>query len=132
MTVQTSTPSDLFKPIGPYSHIAKSGPFISLSGTPGVDSATGLMAGDDAYSQSLQILENFRLMLESVGSRLEDTMHVHVFLKHVEDFEAMNRAYAEVFSSHLPARTVICVADLPKKGALLTMNLNAICSETVG
>nr|WP_315236722.1 RidA family protein [uncultured Albidiferax sp.] len=132
MTVETFTPPDLFTPIGPYSHIAKSGPFISISGTPGVDSVTGLMAGTDAYSQSRQILQNFRRMLESVGARLEDVMHVHVYLKHVEDFAAMNRAYAEVFTSHLPARTVICVADLPKKGALLTMDLNAICSPTAG
>lgn len=130
MAVQTFTPPALFDPIGPYSHIAKNGPFIWISGTPGVDSSTGQLAGPDAYSQSRQILENFRLMLESVGAAMEDILHVQVFLKHVEDFAAMNSAYAEAFTSHLPARTVICVADLPKKGALLTMNLNAICSQT--
>jgi 2-iminobutanoate/2-iminopropanoate deaminase len=132
MTVQTFTPPTLFKPIGPYSHLAKAGPFISISGTPGVDSQTGQLAGPDAYAQSRQILRNFRAMLESVGSGMDEVMHVHVFLKHVEDFDAMNKAYAEEFASHLPARTVICVADLPKKGALLTMNLNAICGDVGG
>ena len=126
MNVQTITPPDLFKPIGPYSHIAKAGPFISISGTPGVDPATGEMAGPDAYAQSRQILLNFRAMLASVGARMEHVLHVNVFLKNVDDFEPMNRAYAEQFGSHLPARTVICVADLPKKGALMTMNLNAV------
>ncbi|HLA32707.1 MAG TPA: RidA family protein [Pseudomonas sp.] len=125
MSIHTFTPPELFEPIGPYSHIAQSGPFIYLSATPGVDGA-GQMAGTDAYSQSRQILINLRVMLESVGAAMEDVMHVQVFLKHVEDFEAMNRAYAEAFVGHLPARTVICVADLPKQGALLTMNLNAI------
>jgi 2-iminobutanoate/2-iminopropanoate deaminase len=126
MSIETYTPAELFEPIGPYSHIAKSGPFIYLSATPGVDSSTGQMAGADAYSQSRQILENLRAMLASVGAAMEDVMHVQVFLKHVDDFEAMNKAYAEAFVGHLPARTVICVADLPKRGALLTMNLNAI------
>ncbi len=125
MSIETHTPAELFEPIGPYSHIAKSGPFIYLSATPGVDGA-GRMAGVDAYAQSRQILENLRLMLESVGAGMEDVLHVQVFLKRVEDFEAMNRAYAEAFADHLPARTVICVADLPKRDALLTMNLNAI------
>lgn len=46
-----------------------------------------------------------------------------------EDFHEMNRAYAEEFGSHLPARTVIGVADLPKKGALMTMNLTAFVSS---
>ncbi|WP_373295053.1 hypothetical protein [Formosimonas limnophila] len=38
----------------------------------------------------------------------------------------MNRAYSEYFHSHLPARTVVVVSDLPKENALMTMNLNAI------
>ena len=125
MQVETFTPAGMFEPIGPYSHLSKVGPFITISGTPGVDSSTSELAGIDAYSQSKQIVKNFRLMLAEVGASLEDVMHVHVFLKRVDDFQEMNRAYAEEFGSHRPARTVICVADLPKAGALMTMNLTA-------
>jgi 2-iminobutanoate/2-iminopropanoate deaminase len=125
MKVETFTPADAPKPIGPYSHIAKAGPFITVSGTAGVDPSTGEMAGPDAYTQSRQILRTFRALLDSVGARMDQIMHINVFLKNVDDFEAMNGAYKEVFNDHLPARTVIGVADLPKKGALLTMNLTA-------
>lgn len=128
MPVETFTPAGMFEPIGPYSHLTKAGPFITISGTPGVDPATSQMAGDDAYSQSRQIVKNFRVMLAEVGASLEQVMHVHVFLKRVEDFQAMNHAYAEEFGAHRPARTVICVADLPKQGALMTMNLTAYAS----
>jgi 2-iminobutanoate/2-iminopropanoate deaminase len=41
----------------------------------------------------------------------------------------MNRAYREAFGTHLPARTAIAVADLPKKGALMTMNLTAVTKD---
>lgn len=132
MKVETFTPGNIAKPIGPYSHIAKAGPFISISATAGVDPATGLLAGPDVYSQARQILIAFRAMLESVGSSLEQVMHVTVFLTNVDDFEEMNRAYREAFTTHLPARTVIGVSALPKKGALLTMNLNAVVNETAG
>lgn len=125
MTVETFTPASLFAPIGPYSHVTKVGPFVSVSGTPGVDPATQDFAGPDAYSQSRQIVRNFRAMLAEAGASLNDVMHVNVFLKRVEDFAEMNRAYAEEFGEHRPARTVIVVADLPKKGALMTMNLTA-------
>jgi len=129
MRIETITPSKMFEPIGPYSHLTKAGPFITISGTPGVNPETSEMAGVDAYSQAKQIIQNFSLMLGGVGASLKDIMHVHIFLIRVEDFEEMNRAYAEEFGSYLPARTVICVADLPKKGALMTMNLTAF-SET--
>lgn len=124
--VDTSTPPGTPTPIGPYSHIAKVGPFVSISGTAGVDPATGLLAGDDVYSQTTQILESFSVMLASVGSDLRHVIHVNVFLKDISDFAEMNRAYAERMVDHLPARTVIGVHDLPKPGALLTMNLTAV------
>ena len=125
MPVQTFTPASLFAPIGPYSHVTRSGPFIMASGTPGVDPATGDFAGPDAYSQARQIVRNFRAMLAEADATLADVMHVNVYLKRVDDFAEMNRAYAEAFGSHRPARTVICVADLPKAGALMTMDLTA-------
>jgi 2-iminobutanoate/2-iminopropanoate deaminase len=129
MKVQTFTPPDVMKPIGPYSHIAKAGTFISISATAGVDPATGELAGPDAYSQAKQILASFRTMLEGVGSSLEQVMHVQVFLLDMDDFEELNRAYAEVFAQHQPARTVIGVSSLPKAGALLTMNLSAVAAQ---
>lgn len=116
MKVETFTPLDLFKPIGPYSHITKIGPFINISGTPGIDPLTKELAGDDVFTQSQQILRNLKLMLESVGATFDNVMHIHVFLKKADDFPEMNRAYEEAFEENYPARTVICVADLPKKG----------------
>jgi 2-iminobutanoate/2-iminopropanoate deaminase len=89
MKVETFTPANVMKPIGPYSHMAKAGSFIAISGTAGVDPATGEFAGPDAYSQARQV----------------------------------------VSPNHLPARTVVVVADLPKKDALLTMNLTAVTKD---
>ena len=129
MKVETFTPTNVMKPIGPYSHIAKAGSFIAISGTAGIDPATGDFAGPDACSQARQILRSLRSMLESVGSDLDHVLHVNVFLKNAADFEEMNRAYREAFGAHLPARTVVAVADLPKKGALMTMNLTAVARE---
>ena len=128
-TVETSTPPGTPAPIGPYSHIAKVGSWITIGGTAGVDPASGELAGPDVFSQTKRILESFRVMLESVGSDLNHVVHVNVFLKDVRDFEEMNRAYVLMMKEHRPARTVIGVDDLPKGGALLTMNLTAVVRE---
>jgi 2-iminobutanoate/2-iminopropanoate deaminase len=128
-TVETSTPANTPTPIGPYNHIAKVGPFISIGGTAGVDPATGQLAGPDVYSQTVQILRSFQVMLESVGSDLNHVVHLNVFLKDMRNFEEMNRAYVERLADHRPARTVIGVSELPKPGVLLTMNLTAVTRE---
>ena len=128
-TVETSTPVNTPKPIGPYNHIAKVGPFISIGGTAGVDPGTGQLAGSDVYAQAMQILRSFQVMLESVGSDLTQVIHINVFLKDMRDFEEMNRAYVEIMADHRPARTVIGVSELPKPGVLLTMNLTAVTRE---
>ena len=127
--VETSTPPNTPAPIGPYSHIAKVGSFISIGGTAGVNPVSGQLAGLDIVAQTHQILDSFRVMLESVGSDLEHIVHVNVFLKNMRDFEAMNRAYVEKMGEHRPARTVIGVNERPKPGILLTMNLTAVAKE---
>jgi 2-iminobutanoate/2-iminopropanoate deaminase len=129
MKVETLTPADAPTPIGPYSHVAKAGPLIAISGTAGVDPATNELAGPDAYSQARQILATLRRLLEQSGSSMRHVLHVRVYLANVADFAEMNRAYREAFGEHLPARTVVAVAALPKPGALLTMDLSAVTRD---
>ena len=124
--VRTSTPPNTPSPIGPYSHIAMVGEFITIGGTAGFDPVTGQLVGPDAYLQTKRILDSVKVMLESVGSDLNHVLHVNVFLLRMADFEEMNRAYIEQMGEHRPARTVIGVHELPKPGVMLTMNLTAV------
>jgi 2-iminobutanoate/2-iminopropanoate deaminase len=128
-TVETSTPANTPTPIGPYNHIAKVGQFIAIGGTAGVNPGTGQLAGPDIYAQAKQILESFQVMLQSVDSDLNQVIHINVFLKDMQDFDEMNRAYIDIMGHHRPARTVIGVAELPKPGVLLTMNLTAVTRD---
>ena len=128
-TVETSTPPNTPAPIGPYSHIAKVGRFITIGGTAGIDPAKGRLAGQDVQAQTGQILDSFKVMLSSVGSDLAHVVHVNVFLARMSDFEAMNEAYVEKMGDHRPARTVIGVSELPKPGVFVTMNLTAVTND---
>ena len=117
-------------PVGPYSHIAKTGEFITIGGTAGINPQTGELAGSDVATQTIQILDAFELMLESVDSDLGHVLHINIFLANIGDFDAMNVAYAERMGDLRPARTAIAVSGLPKPGALLTMNLTAVTRLT--
>lgn len=130
--VEFSTPPNTMEPVGPYSHIAKAGDFIAIGAVAGVDPATGVLAGLDVSSQTRQILDAFEVMLNSVGSDLARILHINVFLKDMEDFAEMNAAYESRMGALRPARTAISVIDLPKPGALLTMNLTAVAIDRAG
>lgn len=127
--VETSTPANTPEPIGPYNHIAKVGSLIAIGATAGVDPSTGQLAGPEIGAQTRQLLDSFRVMLESVGSDLAHIVHVNVFLSQMSDFDAMNAAYVEKLGDHRPARTVIGVRELPKPGVLLTMNVTAVTAD---
>ena len=124
--VETSTPSDVMEPIGPYSHIARCGEFIMIGGTAGVDPATNAIEGPGVAEQTTRILDSFESMLGSVGSDLDHILHVNVFLADMKDFPAMNDAYEARMGDRRPARTAIGVTGLPKEGARVTMNLTAV------
>ena len=128
-TVDLSTPPGTMQPIGPYSHISKVGPFITIGGTAGVDPKTGDLAGLDIASQTRQILDMFETMLGSVGSDLDHIIHINVFLTDMDDFERMNATYVEKMGARRPARTTLAVAGVPKPGARVTMNLTAVTRD---
>lgn len=125
-TVDTLTPDGVMHPIGPYSHVARAGNLVMVSATAGVDPESNELAGPDVGSQTEQILKSFERLLGSAGSDLAHVLHINVFLKDMQDFEAMNEAYARYLGDIRPARTAIAVRDLPKPGARLTMNLTAV------
>jgi 2-iminobutanoate/2-iminopropanoate deaminase len=127
--VETLTPPNTMSPIGPYSHIAKAGEHIWIGGTAGVDPTSGELAGPDVAAQTKQILKSFIAMLEAADSDLDHVTHINISSKDMADFEAMNAAYVEVMGERRPARTAISVLDVPKRGALLTMNLTAVTRE---
>ena len=118
--------SALYEPLGPYSHVVKAGNQVFVSGTAGVDPATGKLAGPTAYDQARQAIRNVLALVEAAGGSERDVAHVQVNLVNMGDFQELNRAYAEAFSKPYPARTVVQVSAVPKAGALLTINLTAV------
>ena len=127
--VETWTPPGTPAPIGPYSHVARAGSWVTIGGVAGFDPATGELAGPDVAAQTRRILASIAVMLESAGSDLAHVVHVNVFLLDMADFGAMNAAYAEAMGEHRPARTVIGVRELPKPGVRLTMNVTAVTRD---
>ncbi|MGO9893078.1 MAG: RidA family protein [Bryobacteraceae bacterium] len=104
-------------PRGPYSPAVRAGDYIFVSGQIPLDPITNQTRLGDVASETRQVLENIRLNLEGCGATLRDVVKTTVFLTNVQDFAAMNAAYAEVFGDSKPARSTVGVAALPLPGA---------------
>jgi 2-iminobutanoate/2-iminopropanoate deaminase len=102
------------KAIGPYSQAIKANGFIFISGQGAGDPATGRVVDGGIAEQTARCLENLRAILEAAGSSLDRAVRVGVFLKDMNDFEAMNEVYARYFPVNPPARTTIEAVRLPR------------------
>jgi 2-iminobutanoate/2-iminopropanoate deaminase len=100
--------------IGPYSQAVRAGNLLFISGQLPLDPATGQFVGEDIAAMTRQIFANIQAVLSAAGTSLDNIVKTTVFLADLEDFQAMNGAYAEFFSADPPARSTVQVARLPR------------------
>ena len=89
-----------------YSQGVRVGPTLYVSGTTGIDPATGELAGATIQEQTRQALRNCKAVVEAAGGTLDDVVQVTVLLANPADFAGMNEEYARVFATQPPARAV--------------------------
>ena len=106
------------KAVGPYSQAVKAGGFLFMSGMLALDPETGLMVGETAEEQTVQIFKNAKAVLDAAGAKIENTVKAIVYLEDIKDFGAVNKVYGEAFKDApvLPARCAFQVVKLPKDG----------------
>ena len=100
--------------VGPYSQAIKANGMVFCSGQIHLDPASGLLVGNTVAEQTRQVLTNLSNVLAGAGTDLSKVVKTTVFLKNMQDFEAMNAVYGEFFPQQKPARSTIQVAGLPK------------------
>ena len=101
------------KPIGPYSQAIVINGFVFLSGLIPVTS-DGILKKGDIRTEFETIIGNASAILAKAGSSLAKTVKVTVFMTDLSKFDAMNKAYSEVFRPPFPARSTVQVVSLPK------------------
>jgi 2-iminobutanoate/2-iminopropanoate deaminase len=104
--------------IGPYSQGIVAGPWLFVSGQLGMLPATGELISSQFADQARQALENLKQIILSAGFDLTMVTSVDVFVTDLAHFVEFNRIYGEFFDKHYPARAVIEVSALPKKGCV--------------
>lgn len=113
------------EPVGPYPHARRVGDMIFVSGMgprrpgskeiPGVHlDALGNITSYDIVAQTHSVIQNIAMVLEDMGSSLNDVVDVAVYLTNMKgDFAKFNKVYGEYFAKIGPTRTTVEVLSLP-------------------
>jgi 2-iminobutanoate/2-iminopropanoate deaminase len=113
--------------IGPYSQAVRVGNLVFTAGQPGIDPASGKVAGETFEAQARQAFANLGAVLEDAGSRLERVVKVTCFVADAAAFPTLNALFAEFFPSAPPVRSTP-VVHLPR-GLLFSIDAIAVVDE---
>jgi 2-iminobutanoate/2-iminopropanoate deaminase len=110
-------PEGVLPPVAPYSHAARAGDFLFVTGQLAEDPTTGEVQCGPIETQVKQVMENLQLVLEHARTGFDRVVMARMFLTNFRDYEMANAIYASYFSAgRLPCRTTVGVIALAGRG----------------
>ncbi len=102
-------------PIGPYNQAVLSGNTLYTSGQIAINPETGELVLDDIKTETKQVMENMKAVLEAGGMTFENVIKTSIFISDMNNFSQINEVYGAYFNDdNAPARETVEVANLPK------------------
>lgn len=77
-----------------------------------VDSASDEIIGGTIQEQTARTLENIDVTLTAANCSLDYVVKTTIFIRDMDDYEALNEVYTEYVSQPYPTRSAVEVADL--------------------
>ena len=121
---RTASSGSKWEPVMGYSRAVRSGNFIAVTGTVGVNA-------DGTYSPSLadqtrRSLDIIRAAVESLGGKMEHVIRTRMFVTDVSKWEQVAKVHGEVFAEIRPATSIFEVARLIDADAQIEIEADAV------
>lgn len=94
-----------------------------------IDPKTGEVVTGGVKEQAEQCLKNIKAIVESIDHVLDDVVKVNIFVKNIEDIDAVDEAYKTFFPGGVPARRTVGVSALPEDALI---QIDAVVSNAEG
>jgi len=120
-----------WEPIVGYSRAVRVGNIVHVAGTTATDQQGNSVGIGDARAQTIQVLNNIKRALESVGARLEDVVRTRIYVTDITKWEEIGKVHGEFFRQILPATTMVEVKRLVNPQMLVEIEVEAIVDESV-
>jgi reactive intermediate/imine deaminase len=103
--------------------------YNNISAQSPVDAKSGKLVAGGIKEQATQCLQNIKAIIESIDHVMGDVVKVNIFLKNIDDIDAVNEAYKPFFPTGLPARRIVGVSALPEDALI---QIDAIVANAEG
>jgi len=113
-----------WEPIMGYSRAVRSGDFIAVTGTVGVNADGSFTPSMEA--QARRSLAIIKAAIESLGGKLEHVIRTRMFVTDVSQWQLVAKAHGEVFADIRPATSIVEVAKLIDAEALIEIEADAV------
>ena len=100
--------------IGAYSQAVRTENLIFISGQIPLVPETMEVISEDFDLQVNQVIVNLMAIANEAGCDSSNFVKITVFLKNLDNFNAVNKAMENVFTKPYPARAAVEVSKLPK------------------
>lgn len=90
------------------------GDMLFISGQIALDAATGALVQGDIKTETTQVMNNLKAILNEAGMGFENVAKTTIFLMDMGQFAQVNEVYASYFTADAPARETVQVSGLPK------------------
>jgi enamine deaminase RidA (YjgF/YER057c/UK114 family) len=94
-----------------FSRLVSAGGWVFTAGTTSVD-PNGVILGETAYDQTVEILRKLRHELGRAGAELHDVVWTRIYVTDVSRGDEVGRAHAEAFGEARPAMALVEVSAL--------------------
>jgi len=99
-------------PRGHYSPAMISGNTVYISGQTSADPETGMPVPGGIEAETKLALEKLEKVLNDAGCTKEQVVMCRVYITSADDWDAVNKVYAQFFGDHKPARAIIPILPL--------------------
>ena len=111
-----------------YCRAVRIGNIIEVSGTVAIVDGEKVKA-DDAYAQTLNILERIEKVLEEAGAGMKDVIRTRVFTTDISQFDNIAKAHGAYFKDIKPTTGIYEISRLVAPEYLVEIEFTAVLSE---
>ncbi len=128
MNKEIVTAKGLSRPLGIYSHAvkAKGNQFLFISGITARDQEGKIVGKGDIKTQTQQVLENMKKVLDTAGATFDNIVKVTVFITDMRNFQEIHEVRARYFKKDFPASTLVQVTSLASPDLLIEIEAIAV------
>jgi reactive intermediate/imine deaminase len=108
---------------------AARGRLVFISGMTARRSDGTVTGVGDVTAQTHQVCQNLRAAVEAAGGNLDDIVRVDVYVRNMEDFDAIHAVRRQYFTGPPPASTLVEVAKFVNKDYLIEINAIAVVDD---